>query len=127
VNNLLCPKCWAEAPADKRSRHGRALANFNANNPAAVALLAWATPDNPPKVPQRPPQKKPVPFRCRRCKAHVEKPSRSALAQLLREILPLPQGTPKKVRERAEYVARRLDGLCDTCAAEPPSPSETPK
>ena len=115
-SRILCSACWSEAPASLRHRWINAISNHQRQHPAALALLAWARPgDAPPKRP-RPERPK---VRCGGCKELGREPSRRALAELLLEILPT--GTPKKVRERAELVARRLRGLCEACAAAPPA------
>ncbi|MBI4021438.1 MAG: hypothetical protein HY369_04280 [Candidatus Aenigmarchaeota archaeon] len=115
--NMLCPTCWEEVPPGKRTRWCRALMQIHLSHPAALAVMAWALPDNPTKAPSRPQRRngKPVVVKCRKCGVSGKKPPRGLLAQLLREILP--SGMPKQVRERAEQVARRLDGYCETCAA----------
>lgn len=115
-SRILCSACWSEAPASLRHRWINAISNHQRQHPAALALLAWARPGDAP--PKRPPPERPK-VRCGGCKALVREPSRRALADQLLEILPT--GTPKKVRERAELVARRLRGLCEACAAAPPA------
>jgi hypothetical protein len=102
---ILCTGCWYLVPARLRAAWVAAILLFQSNHPVVLKILAWARPDDPPKAPSVP---------CALCKEPTDKPSRRALAAQLRSILP--EGTPKKVRECAEFVSRRLDGLCDKCA-----------
>lgn len=92
-------------PYGLRSAWTRAIRRYQEGHPAVVAILNWARPDDPPKEPSVP---------CVQCKTPMAKPTRRLLASQLRSILP--EGTPKKVRECAEFVSRRLDGLCEKCA-----------
>lgn len=119
---ILCASCWKEAPQTARTGWLAALRTLQTEHPAARRLLSWARPDAPDAAPTRSAARK-VP--CSQCQRRAGKPTRRALAADLREVLP--EGTPKKVRERAELVARRLEGMCEQCAAPKgtPAPQET--
>lgn len=110
---ILCAACWREAPQAARTGWLAALRVLQTEHPAALRLLTWARPDAPAAAPTRSAARNVV--LCSQCRRPTRKPTRRALAADLREVLP--EGTPKKVRERAELVARRLEGMCESCAA----------
>ena len=122
---ILCSACWRDAPVALRKRWVGALLALQRRHPAVLSIHAWARPGAPrPERGPRPAKPKARPKPCGLCNIPTPEPSRRELAAQLLNILPL--GRPVQVRERAEFVARRLSGLCAECAAAPPIRSAAP-